>query len=93
MFVTQKFLNSEFQKFEVSSASARPKRGEHERKKISQILRSEGDLDKYLGNMGLAPKVISSDADFLVTEYISGRTLSESDILESHEMRVRTSEL
>lgn len=41
MFVTQKFLNSEFQKFEVSSASARPKRGEHERKKISQILRSE----------------------------------------------------
>lgn len=52
-----------------------------------------GEIDKYLGDMGLAPKVILSDEDFLVTEYICGRTLSETDISESCAMRVRTSEI
>jgi predicted Ser/Thr protein kinase len=52
-----------------------------------------GEIDKYLGDMGLAPKVILSDEDFLVTEYICGRTLSETDISESCAMRVRTSEM
>lgn len=53
----------------------------------------EAEFDRYLGDKGLAPRVISCTTDLLVTEYISGRTLLESDILESKKLRYKVSEL